>query len=161
MLHDITWQQYSTAVILITAVWYGYVLLKFYKPRPKTLAATPPVANQMMVVMSAIKPDTDTGVHEADELHFSVASPDDISDQTLPKGPGDELLEEAQTLIAAYTENDDKKSFLSLLKILLNKYEVFADEISLPTVIDLLKQFAKARLPFTLKDNEWPLTFEA
>lgn len=158
MLNHISWQQYISAVIFIAAVWYGWVLFKYYKPKPKAVPPTPPVANQMTVVMGAVKADTDTGVHGPEELRFSVASPDAISEQTLPKGPGDELLEEAQTLMTAYADNEDKKSFLSLLKILLNKYEVFADEISLPAII---KQLKHHHLPFTIADNEWPLTFEA
>jgi hypothetical protein len=167
MLNAISWQQYAILILTCTAAWYAYVGLRFYQPelqrllgiKPKTDAATPPVASQMTVVLGSIRPDADTGVH--DELLFGTPSPDDISDQTLPKGPADELLAEAETLITAYADNDDKPGFLSLLKVLISKYEVFADEISLPVIIKALKQFAQTKLPFSLQDTEWPLTFES
>ena len=119
----------------------------------------PVVANKMTAVMGQISPDADTGTVDAEELIFRNSTPDDISDQTMPKGPADDLLAEAETLITAYGDNDDKSGFISLLKILVSKYEVFADEISLPAVINSLKQLAQTKLPFHVDDTEWPLSF--
>jgi len=169
MLHAISWQQYITAIIICAAAWYAYVGLRFYqselqvflKIKPKDSTVPPPVANKMTVVLGQISPDADTGIYESEQLRFGSATPDDVDDQTLPKGPADDLLGEAQTLITAYEDNDDKHGFLSLLKVLLSKYEVFADEISLPAIITSLKQFAQTKLPFQLNDSEWPLTFES
>jgi len=160
MLNTISWQQYGTAVLLLAIAWYAYVGLRYYQPelsallkiKPKSQSAIPPVANQMTVVMGEAKPEADTGLFNPEELIFSNSQPDDISDQTLTKGPSDDLLAEAQVLADACP---DKTEFLSLFKLLLDKYEVFADEISLPSVIRSLK------LPFQIQAEEWPQTFVA
>lgn len=167
MLNTISWQQYTTAVVLLCAAWYAYVGLRYFQPeitaflkvKPKSVTSTPPVTNQMNVVLGEAKPEADTGLFSADELIFSTSQPDDISDETVPKGPGDELLAEAQVLVTAYEANDNKTEFLSLLNLLIDRYEVFRDEISLPKVIDSIKPFAQTRLPFSLKETEWPLNF--
>jgi len=167
MLNDISWQQYLTAIFLISLFWYAYVGLRYYRPeiagwlkiRPSVRNALPPVANKLTIVMGAAKPETDTGLYPAEDLIFSSGEPDDISDQTLPKGPSDDLLEEAMVLVTAFGDNDDKAGFLSLFRSLLDKYEVFSDEISLPAVIRPLREFADQRLPFRLKETEWPLNF--
>lgn len=167
MLNTISWQQYITAVILIAAAWYAYVGLRYYRPefqailkiKTETPTAVPPVANKLTDVMGAIKPDADTGLYEPEELLFSNSSVDDISDQMLPKGPADDLLAESIVLVDAYNENDNKAEFLSLFKLLLEKYEVFADEISLPAIIKSLSDYAINKLPFPIKAAEWPQTF--
>ena len=167
MLNAISWQQYSTAVILLTAAWYDYVgqrnnrpeVAALLKTKTQQVSTVPPVANQMTVVMGEAKPDADTGLFHADELIFSNSQPDDISDQTLPKGPSDDLLAEAIVLVDAYSENNDKEEFLSLFKLLLDKYEVFADEISLSAIINQLNIYEADKLPFKIEAAEWPLTF--
>lgn len=164
MLSSISWQQYFTAIILLCFVWYTYIGLRYYrsgisailKIEPKASSTLPAVASQMNVVMGEVKPDADTALFSSDEIRFGNNEPDDISDRTLPKGPGDDLLAEAQALINAYQDNDNKSEFLSLFKVLLSKYEVFADEISLPAVISALQT---NELPFTIKAEEWPITF--
>jgi len=169
MLNDISWQQYVTAIILLSAAWYAYVGLRYYQPdlsallkiKPTVQSSTPQVANQMTVVMGQAKPDADTGLYNPEELIFSAGQPDDISDQTLPKGPADDLLAEATVLIDAYGDNSDKAEFLSLFKLLLDKYEVFADEISLPAVIQSLNTYEVNKLPFQIQAEEWPQTFVA
>ena len=167
MLNAISWQQYISVTILCCAAWYAYVGLRFYLPelraflkiKPNNNSIMPPVASNSNAVMGRINIESDTAAYDAGELIFGDTTPDDIGDETLPKGPADDLLAEAQTLIAAYEENDDKPGFLSLLKVLLSKYEVFADEISLPAIIKSLQQLAQTKLPFRLNDTEWPLTF--
>jgi hypothetical protein len=167
MINAISWQQYITAVILLTAAWYAYVGLRYYQPeisaflKIKTTQAStvPAVANQMTVVMGEAKSEADTGLFDPKELIFCNSQPDEISDQTLPKGPADDLLEEAMVLVNAYGDNNDKTEFLSLFKLLLDKYEVFADEISLPAIIATLNVFAADKLPFKIQAAEWPLTF--
>lgn len=169
MLNSISWQQYSTAILLITAAWYAYVGLRYYQPELSTFLkikstrrpVVPSVASQMTVVMGEVRPEADTGLFNPEELLFSNSQPDDISDQTLPKGPSDDLLAEAQVLVNAYSENNDKEEFLSLFKLLLDKYEVFADEISLPVLIKQLNKYAAEKLPFEIQAEEWPQTFVA
>jgi hypothetical protein len=160
MLNTISWQQYITAVLLLTAAWYAYVGLCYYRPeltaflkiKPAVNPVVPEVAHQMTVVMGAAKPETGISLEEPEKLIFITNSSDDISEQTLPKGPADELVAEAQLLADACP---DKTEFLSLFKLLLDKYEVYADEISLPGIIQSL------RLPFEVAANEWPLNFTA
>jgi hypothetical protein len=167
MLNSISWPQYIVAVLLLTAAWYAYVGLRYFGPeisaflkiKPKQDSNLPEVATAHSV-MGAIRPEVGTSLNDPDELIFSIASDDEVADQTLPQGPADELLAEAETLITAFTESDDKPGFLSLLRVLISKYEVFADEISLPQVISAL-QTAANKLPFTIKANEWPQTFTA
>lgn len=167
MLNDISWQQYTIAILLMTTLWYTYVGLRYYQPelsaflkiKPASRSITPPLANPMTVVMGEAKPEADTGLFDPQELIFGGSQPDDISDQTLPKGPADNLLAEAQVLVNAYAGNNDKEEFLSLFKLLLDKYEVFADEISLPAIITSLNSFATDKLPFKIQATEWPLTF--
>lgn len=169
MLNAISWQQYITAILLLTAAWYAYVGLRYYQPelsallkiKPAVKTVVPQVATSMTVVMGEAKSDADTGVYDPDELIFSSSQPDDISDQTLPKGPADDLLAEAIILIDAYGDNEDKTGFLSLFKLLLDKYEVFADEISLPAIIKQLNIYADNKLPFQIQAEEWPQTFVA
>jgi hypothetical protein len=169
MLNAISWQQYSTAVLLLTVAWYAYVGLRYYrsellvllKIKPTEKSIVPPVANKLTLVMGEAKPEADTGLYHPEELLFSSTEPDDISDQTLPKGPSDDLLAEAMVLVDAYGENDNKSEFLSLFKLLLDKYEVFADEISLPAIIKSLNTFATHKLPFQIQAAEWPQTFVA
>ncbi|GAB3921840.1 hypothetical protein [Mucilaginibacter myungsuensis] len=167
MLNAISWQQYLTAILLLCVAWYAYVGLRFYskeiaaklKIKAVVKSQLPPVATRSNVVMGAAKADPDAGVHPADELIFGSAEPDDIDDQTLPAGPSDELLAEAKVLVTAYSDNNDKSEFLSLFKLLIGKYEVFSDEISLPAIIRPLREYAESRLPFSVKETEWPLTF--
>jgi hypothetical protein len=77
----------------------------------------------------------------------------------MPKGPSDDLLAEAMVLINAYADNSDKAEFLSLFELLLDKYEVFAEEINLPAIINQLNNYTADRLPFQIEAAEWPLTF--
>lgn len=164
MLSSLSWQQYFTAIFLLSAAWYAYVGLRYYQPellallkiKKKASSILPAVASQMNVVIGEARPDADTALLSSEELRFGNNEPDDISDQTLPKGPSDDLLAEAQALINVYQDNDNKAEFLSLFRTLLSKYEVFADEISLPAVISALQT---NQLPFTLKADEWPLNF--
>lgn len=157
MLYFISWQQYVVAILLITAAWYAYVGLKYYQPelrgllRLKTAGTLPPVAAAPLhAVIGGIRSDTASA--KPDELIFSTAGPDDISDATLPKGPADDLLAEAILLAGAAATKAD---FLSLLQVLLDKYELYRDEISLPA---LSAQLLQLPLSFTTQelDLQWP-----
>jgi hypothetical protein len=160
MLHTISWQQYSTAVILLTAAWYACVGLKYFQPelhsllRIKVASPMPPVAAlPMRAVMGSIQSDTQST--NAEELVFSHANPDDISDATLPKGPSDDLLAEAIILAGA---SGTKAGFLPLLQVLLDKYGIYRDEISLPA---FTTQLLALQLPFELSAHELDLHWSA
>jgi hypothetical protein len=169
MFNSISWQQYVTAVLLLTIAWYVYVGLRYYQPelsrylriKPKPSSPLPEVATAPTSLMAAARPEPGTGQQNAEELIFSIATDDDISDQTLPKGPSDELLAEAETLINAFSDSDDKNNFLKLLRILISKYDIFADEISLPSAISSLQTYAAGKLTFPITAAEWPQNFES
>jgi hypothetical protein len=162
MLNAISWQQYVTAVLLFSLAWYTCIGLRYYRTRLPGLFQTS-IKNAFPEVTSSVmgpaKPETGTSLHDPEAFIFTAASTDEVSDQTLPKGPADDLLAEAKVLVDAYGNNDNKTEFLSFFKLLLDKYEVFREEISLPAVIRSLREFAAPRLPFSLKETEWPLTF--
>jgi hypothetical protein len=151
---------------LLTAAWYACVGLRYYKPEWQTLfhrraEPTPLVATTpLRAVMGGTQPDAGTETLAADELIFGPCQPDDISDATLPKGPSDDLLAEAQTLIGAFTETGTKADFLSLLQVLLDRYELYRDEISLPAISAALRPLF-AQLPFELTPTDlklrWPV----
>lgn len=169
MLNSISWQQYVTAVFLMTLAWYAYVGLRYYWPeislalriKPKPQNAFPEVASAPDTLMAAARPEPGMGQQNAEELIFSIATDDEISDQTLPKGPSDDLLAEAKILINAFSGSDDKNQFLKLLRTLISRYDVFADEISLPGAIASLKGYAASKLPFPITSAEWPQNFES
>jgi hypothetical protein len=169
MLNSISWQQYVASVLLSTLAWYIYVGLRYYQPeisrylkiKPKPQSALPEVASAPADLMAPALPEPGTGQQNAEELIFTMTTDDDISDQTLPKGPSDDLLAEAETLIDAFSDSDDKKGFLKLFRLLIGKYDVFADEISLPSAIAQLQSYAAGKLSFPITASEWPQTFES
>ncbi len=165
MLDTISWQQYLTAVILLIFAWYIYIGITYYraelfallKINPQNKATTPPVASISSSVMGQVKHDDATFTVDAHTLLFGKSeTPDEVSDQTVPRGPGDDLLAEAETLITAYEDMPDKTEFLSMLKLLINKYEACFDEMDLPSVAKQIKSFAQSRLRFTIPETEWP-----
>ncbi|MEO8948536.1 MAG: hypothetical protein ABI308_09015 [Mucilaginibacter sp.] len=140
MLHIISWQQYGTAILLLTALWYAYVFWRYYRREKRE---SPPLVAYAPVI-GGIK--TDYEILDAEELSFGAATPDDIS-----TGPTDELVSEAQTLAQAFRDTPNKTEFLSLLNVLLSKYEPYQDEIDLKALRPLA-----AQLPFTIEEQEWP-----
>jgi hypothetical protein len=54
-------------------------------------------------------------------------------------------------LVHAFLDTPNKTEFLSLLGVLLSKYEPYGDEIDLKALRPLAKQ-----LPFTIEETEWP-----
>jgi hypothetical protein len=167
MLNTISWQQYLTAIFLLSAAWYAYIGLRFYRPaiaarlglKSPNTTLTPPVQGKLSTVMGKIKPDEGTILADAGELTFGAAASDDVSDETLPPGPGDELLAEAKVLVDAFGSQDDKAEFLSLLRLLVDKYQIVHDEISLPAVMSDLSAYAAERLSFQPEPSEWPAHF--
>jgi hypothetical protein len=152
MLSNISWQQYLTAVFLLTAVWYAFVLARYYraelagrlknKTAPSSLVSSTPV-------MGAVK--TDYEARSPEELYFGSAAPDDIGNTSRPPGPTEELLAETQILVQAFRDAPNKTEFLSLLGVLLSKYEPYQDEIDLKVIRPLA-----AQLPFPIEEHEWP-----
>ncbi|MFD0749162.1 hypothetical protein ACFQZS_03350 [Mucilaginibacter calamicampi] len=152
MLNTISWQQYFTTVLLLTLAWYGYVLLRYYRDKIMgrfQTKADPSSWVSSAPVLGAVKQDNPR--LDPEELSFGNSQPDDISDSTLLCGPTDELLAETQSLVEAFRDTPDKTGFLSLLGVLLAKYEPYEDEIDLKVIRPLAKQ-----LPFPIEEHEWP-----
>lgn len=102
MLNHISWQHYWSAVSLISAAWYIYVMLRYY--RPELTSRIKPKAEPLQLVSSASVMGTirtEQATLEPEELCFGSNQPDDISDHSLPLGQTDELLTETQTLAQA------------------------------------------------------------
>jgi hypothetical protein len=149
MLNHISWQQYFTAVLILTIGWYAYVALKF--KLLKFSSATPPSVVPAVAgpVIGQILPD-EGEAQAPEELSFGSSTPDSISDSTVPKGPADDFIAEAQTLADVA---ETKLEFLSLLEILVMKYE--PDELNFDSL------FNQIILPFTVAPDEWPQTQKA
>lgn len=164
MLSSVSWQQYLTAAALSGLAWYFYVGLRYYRAELSSLLRlTRSPQNHLSLisqpqhpVMGAVQPDQGTALHDPEELTFGTSEPDDIGDATIPSGPTDELLAEGEMLIEAFRETDDKQNFLSVLRVLIEKYTVYSDEIDLGSTLIPLKDLAASKLPFPLNDNDWP-----
>lgn len=165
MLQAISWQQYLTAVLLASFSWYAYVGFRFYRGDILTyLKLSPKGKNQTIPavafssVMGKAKPDEGSIAFAGDDLVFSSPdTPDEISSETIPRGPADDLLDEAKALVNAFSNNDDKATFLALLHALLDQYELEREEISLTAFRLDLREYASTILPFSLSDQEWAL----
>jgi hypothetical protein len=165
MLHTVSWLQYIAAVILITAAWYSYIGLQYYRAelqawlriRTPAKSPPPPVSGTSYAIMGEARPDEGGITLDSEEMIFSADStPDDLSEQTILRGPSDDLFDEGKTLIEGFARIPDKTLFLSSLNTLVEKYELFREEISLPAIISRLHSYGRAKLPFSLNDHEWP-----
>jgi hypothetical protein len=166
MLSFISWQQYFTVILLLGVVWYTSIGLMYYRQelagffKNKAKADNTLQSNGQITivpVMGAVKPEEASGLQDPEELIFGASSPDDISEATISKGPADDLLAEAKTLVYAFAENGTKSEFLSLLNVLLGQHEIFRDEINLETIVAGLRPLAADSLPFEISDDEWDL----
>jgi hypothetical protein len=164
MLQTISWQQYFIAIAFTTAGWYLYIWLRYLRTslsRPGISAdgapgLTPTVSSEKVPqIIGAPKRDEATYTEEGDALLFVSETPDEVSEQTLPKGPADDLLEEGQLLIDAASDTS-KEAFFAMLNALLDKYQVHEEEIHLPAILPAFIQYAEGKLPFSFNDNDWP-----
>ncbi|MBK0379291.1 hypothetical protein [Mucilaginibacter segetis] len=142
MLNHISWPQYSTAILVLTAAWYAYVALRFnlFKLKTATPDSLPAVATAP--VIGSVREEPGMQALPAEELVFGSSAPDNISDQT---GPADNFLTEAQTLADATANKTD---FLALLELLVCKYE--HDELNFQAL------YPQLRLVFDVTAGEWP-----
>lgn len=169
MLSSISWQHYLVAVIILTVSYYGYVILRYYQKeisnlfnrgqKPTTLFPNAQAATAN--VMGAAKLDNGVSVSKSDELYFSESTPDDLievstiqenphSNTDVIYSPSVELENEAGNLIAAFQEIDNKPEFITLLRILINSYKRFKDDIDLPATLNRIVETSKERLMFPL-----------
>ncbi len=173
MLSSISWPHYLAAIVILTLSYYGYVILRYYQQeisnlvnrKQNTANLFTGVSSAPAEVMGAAKLDNGVSVSKPEELHFSAASPDEIEPATTTElrkaeimedsfSPCRELEEEAGNLIAAFHEIDNKTEFITLLRILIDSYKRFKDDIDLPAALNRIVESSNDRLmfPLTLTD---------
>lgn len=170
MLSSISWQHYIAAIVIITVSYYLYVVLRYYQKEIANLFNRKPTPAEMFVgvqaapieVMGKAKPDVGVKLSDASELQFTEALPDEpeilCGSTTVTESyqPSTELIQEANDLIEAFKDIDNKQEFLSLLGILINSYKRYKDEIDLPETIGRVIARAKENLQFQISSNDLP-----
>jgi hypothetical protein len=169
MLSSISWQHYLAAIVIVTVSYYGYVILRYYQKEISNLfnrkqSSAKLFANAQAApanVMGAAKLDNGVSVSKSEELYFSESTPDDVGavstiQENLPSkteaiySPSEELEVEAGNLIAAFQEIDNKPEFITLLRILIDSYKRFKDDIDLPATLNRIVEISRERLMFPL-----------
>ena len=169
MLSSISWQHYLAAIVILTVSYYGYVILRYYQKEISNLfnrkqSSANLFANAQAApahVMGAAKLDNGVSVSKSEELYFSESTPDDVeavstiqenlnSQKEAIYSPSEELEVEAGNLIAAFQEIDNKPEFITLLRILINSYKRFKDDIDLPVTLNRIVEISKEKLMFQL-----------
>ncbi|EHQ24766.1 hypothetical protein [Mucilaginibacter paludis] len=168
MLSSISWQHYLAAVIILTVAYYGYVILRYYqqeisglfnrKQKTGVFAAAQSVPAE---VMGAAKLENGVSVSNSEELYCAELSPDEseqiaLTEETPDSGfelvlsPAEELEAEAGNLIAAFREIDNKPEFINLLRILIDSYQRFKEDIDLQSVLIRIVKISNEKLMFPL-----------
>jgi hypothetical protein len=163
MLSSISWQHYLAAVIILTVSYYAYVVLRYYQNeiasffnRKPELDSFSGFSSSAVSVMGKARPDDGVSVSDTGELSFADVLPDEPvqvavnnsrKEPELPE-PADELVQEAGKLTEAFKDIDNKPEFLTLLRILIDSYKRFQDDIDLPAALTHIRENANAKLKF-------------
>jgi hypothetical protein len=169
MLSSFSWQHYLVAIIILTVSYYSYVILRYYQReisnlfnRKQNNANLFSNASALTTnVMGAAKMDNGVSVSNSEELNFGESSLDDVEPNSsieeslflkneIHNSPAQELEAEAGNLIAAFLEIDNKPEFISLLRILIDSYKRFKDDIDLPATLNRIVEISKERLMFPM-----------
>lgn len=159
MLSSISWQHYLAAIIILTASFYLYVLLRYYQKeiahllnlQPKQSNIFSGVGSAPVSVMGAAKLDHGVSISETVDLQFSESVPDEIENSiNSASEPSKELVMDAGNLIEAFKDVDNKPEFLHLLKILIGSYQRFHDEIDFPFSLNRILEISNEKLQFPL-----------
>jgi hypothetical protein len=169
MLSSISWQHYLAAIVILTASYYGYVILRYYQKEISNLFNRKQSSTNLFTgvqaapadVMGAAKLDNGVSLSPSEELYFSDSMPDDVeaiatireNHSSHPDeifSPSEELEVEASNLIAAFQEIDNKPEFVTLLRILIDSYKRFKDDIDLPSTLIRIIEISKEKLKFQL-----------
>jgi len=161
MLSSISWQHYLAAIIILSLIYYGYVVLRYYQKEISSLFNRKQDATSLFSnvqtgpyqVMGDAKLDSGVSITESQDLVFSepledhpaagVTSAADIT-------PSQELAVEAGNLIEAFKEIDNKPEFITLLRILIESYKRYKDEIDLPVTLNRVVELSKEKLMFPI-----------
>lgn len=169
MLSSISWQHYLAAIVILTISYYGYVILRYYQKEISYLFNRKQRSTKLFTgaqetpanVMGVAKLDNGVSVSKSEELYFSDSTPDDVlavstiqenlnSQKDVIYSPSEELEAEAGNLIAAFQEIDNKPEFITLLRILIDSYKRFRDDIDLPATLNRIVEISKEKLKFPL-----------
>jgi hypothetical protein len=167
MLSSISWQQFLAAILIITVVYYGYVIPRYYQKevavffnlKKNAHNLTRSLQNTPFEVMGKAKPDFGVSVTEPEDLQFAGPSEDGtevglsenaaISDGAA-RDPSAELKADIGKLIDAFKDVDDKREFLMLLRIQFNTYKGFKDQINLPDIQEYILRLSNEKLSFSI-----------
>jgi len=168
MLSSISWQHYLAAIIILTVSYYGYVTLRYYQQEISNLFNRKQKQANLFsnshattaTVMGAAKMDNGISVSKTEELYFLDSTPDEIEPvATLAAAdpnneniysPSEELEVEASNLITAFQEIDNKPEFVTLLRILIDSYKRFKEDIDLTATLNKIVEISKDKLMFPL-----------
>jgi hypothetical protein len=175
MLSSISWQHYVEAIIMLTVSYYCYVMLRYYQKEISNLFNRKQNTANLFTgtqaapanVMGAAKLDNGVAVSKSEDLYFSDVSPDEvepeittekalIANTDLIYSPSVELAVEAANLIAAFKEIDNKPEFITLLRILIDSYKGFKDDIDLTAALNRVVELAQEKLMFPLSLTDLP-----
>ena len=173
MLSSISWQHYLAAIVILTASYYGYVILRYYQKEISNLFNRKQSSTNLFVnaqaapanVMGAAKLDNGVSVSQSEELYFSDSTPDDVGAVSIIRenhpsqteaiySPSEELEIEADNLIAAFQEIDNKPEFITLLRILIDSYKRFKADIDLQATLNRIVEIFKEKLMFPQSLND-------
>lgn len=168
MLSSISWQHYLAAIIILTVSYYGYVTLRYYQQEISNLFNRKQKQANLFsnshattaTVMGAAKMDNGISISKTEELYFSDSTPDEIDpvatlaaadpNNEIIYSPSEELEVEASNLIAAFQEIDNKPEFVTLLRILIDSYKRFKEDIDLTATLNRIVEISKDKLMFPL-----------
>jgi hypothetical protein len=161
MLSSISWQHYFAAIIILSLIYYGYVVLRYYQKEISNLfnrkqdatALFSNAQNAPYQVMGNVKLDNGVTITESQDLVFSESLEDHpVTSTTVTAdiSPSQELAVEAGNLIDAFKEIDNKPEFITLLRILIGSYKRFKDEIDLPVTLNRVVELSKEKLMFSI-----------
>ena len=161
MLSSISWQHYLAAIIILSLIYYGYVVLRYYQKEISNLfnrkqpatALFSNVQTPSYQVMGDAKLDNGVTITESQDLVFSEPLEDHRGARATIAAditPSQELAVEAGNLIEAFKEIDNKPEFITLLRILIGSYKRFKDEIDLPVTLNRVVELSKEKLMFPI-----------
>lgn len=159
MITSISWQQYFVAIFILTALYYAYVLTRYYRPeirqffQKKKSPVVQPTPVTPAAILGSIQQEPGMSVLEGNELVFAESdNPDEGVNQYEQA-----LEQETSELAEAFREIDDKPQFLNLLQVLLKKYQPFSTEMKLNIPLERVWERYKGKLPFKLSTEDMPV----
>ncbi|UEG54898.1 hypothetical protein LLH06_07960 [Mucilaginibacter daejeonensis] len=173
MLSNVSWQQYFAAVIIIAGLYYLYVIARYYREaffkafqskRRSPPDADTPSPRPTGHVLGDARDSADVSFVDQEELRFAPVdeliekrdtSPTTHQNKDQPPSAGQGLYQQANELIDAFRETNDKEGFLTLFRILVGPYERCLAAIDLRSSIEQIAGLARSKLPFPVTVAEF------